>query len=88
MPIEILPNPAFAGREPRLLQPVCHDRTPMLDYACGCGATSHMHESQLDGLTDLATILFRCHACGVREPIPVEQVRRAFADMRAAGWYA
>jgi hypothetical protein len=86
MPIEILANPAFAGRKPTILKAQCHDGPPFIDYACLCGARNHLHESQIAGAEDGDVVLFGCHACGEREPIAAEFVRKAFADMRAEGW--
>jgi hypothetical protein len=84
----ILHNPAFAGRKPRLLKPQCHDQTPFMDFACLCGAMGHVHESQLAGAPDGAILAIRCHACTAPDELLVDEVRQAFADMRAEGWIA
>ena len=81
------PNPALG--EPRLLEPVCHDRTPMIDVRCSwCGAVNHVHESQLDGAPGDAELAMLCSRCRRANFTTVHFLREGFADMRAAGWYA
>jgi hypothetical protein len=86
MTFTIVDNPAFQGRTPRPLQVACHDGTPFLTIRCGCGQDMHMHESQLDAVPAATTIAVRCPSCRAIHALG-DEVRGAFADMRAAGWY-
>jgi len=81
-------NPALAGLTPRLLVPACHDGTPMIDVTCSyCGATNHVHESQLAGEPGDSELAMRCSECRQQSVTTVHFLREGFADMRAAGWY-
>lgn len=84
--LHIQRNPAYAGLQPRLLDPACHDRSPMLDVRCSCGADSHLHESQLKGIDKRARLGIRCSGCEAPMMIEVKALRGAFAHMRREGW--
>lgn len=82
------PNPAFAGQTPRPLTPACHDGSPFLTICCGCGFDMHLHETQVAAMPAGTTIAMRCHGCHALLTFGGDELRRAFADMREAGWYA
>jgi hypothetical protein len=88
MPWTIAPNPAYAGRTPRPLQPACHDRSPFLTVQCACGYELHLHETQLAGIAATDEIATRCHQCADPLIFPVTQLRGAFTQMRKDGWIA
>lgn len=88
MSYAILSNPDFAGRTPQRLEPACHDRTPFLSFVCLCGERGHLHESQIEGVPTDAVIALRCESCREFDDLLVTDIRQAFADMRAEGWYA
>lgn len=81
-------NPHFAGMEPRILRPACHDLTPMIDVYCSfCRAMNHIHESQIEGAPQNAELAMNCAGCGLPNVTTVALVRASFADMRREGWY-
>lgn len=81
-------NPAYPLEEPRLLEPACHDRTPMIDMRCTyCGAMNHVHEGQLGDAPGDSELAMRCSQCRRSSVTTVHFLREGFADMRAAGWY-
>lgn len=84
----ITENPAFRGMKPRILEPACHDRTPMIDVKCSfCGSMNHVHESQLEGAPQDAELAMNCARCGLPSVGSVFQMRDAFDQMRKDGWY-
>jgi hypothetical protein len=82
----LVPNPAFVG-SPRIIDAVCHDRTPFLTVHCSCGAEMHIHESQIAGLED-TTIASFCKGCRGLLEFPPGFIAGAFEQMRADGWIA
>jgi hypothetical protein len=85
MSLLLLPNPAYAGKKPQILDAVCHDRTPFLTICChACFAAMHVHESQL-GPPELEMAM-RCARC--RKPTIAEpgELQAAFQRMRDEGW--
>lgn len=79
-------NPSYAGRKPEPLTPACHDRSPMLDVQCLCGAVDHIHETQLAGATDNTIIGMRCSRCRHVNEVPLSFLREGFAGLRERGW--
>lgn len=60
---------------------VCHDRTPFIDVLCpGCFQLTHFHESSLAGAEVGAKIGVLCHSCSALLAMPLEDVRRLFAE--------
>lgn len=87
---EIIPNPAYAGKEPTLIKAACHDGTPCLTVAPGCGHESHLHESQIElaAAAGAESLMVRCTACSIVDVMDVQQIREAFKQMRDDGWIA
>lgn len=85
----IVDNPAYAGETPRILEPACHDRTPMIDVRCAfCGGENHVHESQIAGAPSDADLAMRCARCGLPSVTTVALFREAFAELHHQGWIA
>lgn len=49
------------------LSPACHDRTPCIDIRCSCGATGHLHLSQIENAPEDSELAMRCYDC--RQPV-------------------
>lgn len=82
----LVPNPGYTG-DPRLLESVCHDRSPFLTLACTkCGEPMHIHETQLAGAPNIATVDTRCPSCSQMAVASVQFFREAFQQMRDDGW--
>jgi hypothetical protein len=61
----------------------------MLDLRCHCGATSHIHETQLAELPPEVWMLgIRCSGCGDVMTVPASGLREGFTTMRRLGWIA
>lgn len=85
--VVIMVNPSYAGMQPHLLEPACHDRSPMLEIRCTCGADSHLHETQLGSVPDRFDVGVRCSGCSETLFIRAHVLRETFAQMRKEGWY-
>jgi hypothetical protein len=86
---EWVDNPAYAVRRPTLLEPDCHDRSPMLDVQCtGCGATHHYHETQIARVPPCHGIRGRCPTCQAVLEFAPGTFEEGFAEMRRRGWIA
>lgn len=79
-------NPAFAGQQPRPLQPACHDRSPFITVRCHCGAELHLHETQLAAVPGDTAIGVVCKGCGEALVFEPGELQAGFARMRADGW--
>lgn len=84
----LIPNPAYAGRKPRIMEAACHDRTPFITIECQCGEQMHLHESQTARVPADAEICTGCKRCGNPLVFPSGYFARAFAQLRAEGWLA
>jgi hypothetical protein len=85
---ELVDNPGYTG-EPRIMEPVCHDRSPFLTIRCSlCHGPNHLHETQLIGVPNSAELVMRCAFCRGELYVPPPFLREAFAQMRADGWIA
>ena len=79
-------NPAYAGKEPTLLEANCHDGSPFATITCdGCASDLHVHESQI-AAADQSTIGARCPHCRRVLVFNPGEMESAFAEMRARGW--
>lgn len=85
---EIVDNPDFAGRQPRLLEASCHDGSPFVTFRCRCGELGHIHESQIQAAPRGSLVVVRCAECEQSGDIRIEDIRQAFWEMRADGWIA
>lgn len=89
MTFELRQNPAFAGRTPRPLEAMCHDRTPFITIVCECGFELHIHESSLAASRQFgAGLATRCHQCRELLTFPPGLLEDAFQEMRDEGWIA
>lgn len=84
----LMENPSWEGRNPTPMRPACHDGSPFLTILCSCGEAHHQHESRVGHIPDDTEIASRCQGCGRTMVFPPGFFKRAFAEMRAAGWYA
>ena len=85
--MKLVPNPAYAGMTPRILEVDCHDRTPFLTIECGeCSAQMHVHESQVEGIR--GQIMSRCQTCADPMLFGPGFFERAFQALRDEGWVA
>lgn len=83
----LVPNPAYEGLKPRIIETMCHDRTPALEIRCVCGCQLHLHESQTKAFGDMK-IRSQCHACKAPLEFPPGFFTRAFQRLRDEGWIA
>jgi hypothetical protein len=84
----LIPNPAYAGQTPRIVEAVCHDRSPFVTVRCSCGSDMHLHESQTDGIPPDAELATTCRTCAQTLVFPPGYFRAAFQRLRAEGWIA
>ena len=85
---EIVSNPAYAGRKPQRLGPACHDGSAPLDMHCSCGQVMHLHESQITKAPKHAIIGALCKGCGDVLELDLDDIRKAYKQMRDDGWHA
>lgn len=85
---ELITNPKYAGKAPRIMEALCHDGTPFITIRCSCDTEMHLHESQIADAPADAEIAAPCKTC--REPVifPPGYFANAFAQLRAEGWIA
>ncbi len=71
-------NPAWPKQHGEMR--ACHDGTPSIDFACECGSTGHIHQSQVGGAPPHVTeVVVRCTLCGRRIVLDRGFVERGFA---------
>jgi len=80
------PNPAYAGKTPRVMKAECHDGSPFVTISCRCGYELHQHESVTSQIPDDVVIASKCLGCGATLTFPPGWFTKAFAELRAEGW--
>lgn len=81
------PNPAYTGA-PRILEALCHDKSPFITISCRCGGQLHQHESQTAAIPDDTEVASNCPECGALLVFPAGWFSQAFATLRREGWIA
>jgi hypothetical protein len=84
---QLVPNPAWAGKEPSALKESdCHDRSHFITIQCeACHDYFHVHQTQVQEINK--PIGLRC-VCGTIHEFPAGFFERAFENMRRDGWIA
>jgi hypothetical protein len=83
--VRFVDNPDWPKQHGRIEQ-ACHDGSPAIQFQCSaCGATSHMHETQLAAApAQVDEVGMRCSSCRQPMIVSLTALRRAFDAARQA----